>query len=409
MSRIDQLIADLCPDGVEFKALGDMGSFTRGNGLQKTDLLGEGTPAIHYGQVHTLYGTWTTQTKSFVSPELASKLRRAKQGDLVIATTSEDDDAVAKATAWLGRDEAAVSGDAYIYRHCLDPKYVAYFFQSGSFQEQKKRHITGAKVRRISGEALGKIRIPVPPFEVQREIARVLDKFTQLEAELEAELEARRRQYEYYRDQLLTFSKEATFPRLPLGEVALIVRGASPRPIRKFLTSDKSGIPWIKIGDVAAEDKYITTTTERVTEAGAAKSRRVSPGDFVLSNSMSFGRPFIMKIEGCVHDGWLVISNFDKSFVPDFLYHLLRSQPIQEEFVRRAGSGGAVSNLNSDTVKALTVPIPPLQEQRRIVSILDKFDSLVNDLSIGLPAELAARRKQYEYYRDRLLTFEEKR
>ena len=124
---------------------------------------------------------------------------------------------------------------------------------------------------------------------------------------------------------------------------------------------------------------------------------------------MSFGRPFIMKIEGCVHDGWLVISNFDKSFIPDFLYHLLRSQPIQEEFVRRAGSGGAVSNLNSDTVKALTVPIPPLQEQRRIVSILDKFDSLVNDLSVGLPAELAARRKQYEYYRDQLLIFEEKR
>ena len=204
MSRIDKLIADLCPNGIEFKPLGDMGSFTRGNGLQKTDLLREGTPAIHYGQVHTLYGTWTTQTKSFVSPELASKLRRAKQGDLVIATTSEDDDAVAKATAWLGRDEAAVSGDAYIYRHCLDPKYVAYFFQSGSFQEQKKRHITGAKVRRISGEALGKIRIPVPPLEVQREIARVLDKFTQLEAELEA----RRKQYEYYRDRLLTFEEK---------------------------------------------------------------------------------------------------------------------------------------------------------------------------------------------------------
>ena len=122
MSHIDKLIADLCPNGVEFKPLGDMGSFTRGNGLQKNDLLGEGTPAIHYGQVHTLYGTWTTQTKSFVSPELASKLRRAKQGDLVIATTSEDDDAVAKATAWLGRDEAAISGDAYIYHHCLNPK-----------------------------------------------------------------------------------------------------------------------------------------------------------------------------------------------------------------------------------------------------------------------------------------------
>jgi type i restriction enzyme ecoR124II specificity protein len=306
--------------------------------------------------------------------------------------------------ATLNQDMRAVAPSNEIV-----PNYLAHILNSRGNEILRTAKKSGGSVASIDSAKLLGFRVPIPPLEVQREIVRVLDKFTQLEAELEAELEARRRQYEYYRDHLLTFSEEATLPILPLGEVALIVRGASPRPIRKFLTSDKSGVPWIKIGDVAAEDKYITTTTERVTEAGAAKSRRVSPGDFVLSNSMSFGRPFIMKIEGCVHDGWLVISNFDKSFVPDFLYHLLRSQPIQEEFVRRAGSGGAVSNLNSDTVKALTVPIPPLQEQRRIVSILDKFDSLVNDLSIGLPAELAARRKQYEYYRDRLLTFEEKR
>ena len=165
-------------------------------------------------------------------------------------------------------------------------------------------------------------------------------------------------------------------------------------------------MPWIKIGDVAASGKYITSTAERVTAAGAAKSRRVYPGDFVLSNSMSFGRPYISKVEGCVHDGWLAISGFAATFLPDFLFHLLRSAPVQAEFARRAGAG-TVQNLNADIVKSVVLPVPPMEEQARIVAILDKFDALVNDISSGLPAEIAARRQQYAHYRDRLLTFPE--
>ena len=406
MSRIDELIAELCPDGVEFRTLGDVGTFIRGNGLQKSDLTETGIPAIHYGQIHTYYGTWTTETISFVTPEFGKRLRKAGPGDLVIATTSEDDEAVGKAVAWLGGSDAAISGDAYIYHHSLVPKYASYFFQSEQFQSQKKRSITGTKVRRISGDSLAKIKAPVPPVAVQEEIVRVLDLFTTLEAELEAELEARRRQYAHYRDSLLSFPEAGGVRWAPMGELASIVRGASPRPIQAFLTDAEDGVSWIKIGDVVADGKYITKTGQRVTEAGAMKSRRVHPGDFVLSNSMSFGRPYISKIDGCIHDGWLAISDFSASFVPDFLYHLLRSAPVQVEFARRAGAG-TVQNLNADIVKSVVLPTPPIGEQERIVAILDKFDALVNDLSVGLPAELAARRTQYGHYRDRLLTFEE--
>lgn len=402
MSRVDELIAALAPEGVEIKTLGDVGQFVRGNGLQKSDLSDEGAPAIHYGQVHTHYGVWADTTKSFTDPEYAGRLRRAKHGDLVIATTSEDDAAVAKATAWLGDSEAAVSGDAYIYRHELDPKYVAYFFGSTLFQDQKARHITGTKVRRVSGEALAKIRIPVPPVEVQREIVGILDQFTRLEAELEAELEARRRQYDYYAGVLLEANDEV--PRVRLGDVATIVRGASPRPIQNFITDRADGVPWIKIGDVPARGKYITGTAQRVTSAGAAKSRRVHPGDFVLSNSMSFGRPYISRIEGCIHDGWLAISAFEDFYISDYLYYLLRSAPVQDEFARRAGAG-TVKNLNAEIVRSVEVPLPPKDVQARVVELLDKFDALVNDLSGGLPAEILARRQQYEYYRDKLLSF----
>jgi type I restriction enzyme S subunit len=187
------------------------------------------------------------------------------------------------------------------------------------------------------------------------------------------------------------------------GEVASIVRGASPRPIQSFLTDADDGVPWIKIGDVAAGGKYITETAERVTEAGAAKSRRVYPGDFVLSNSMSFGRPYISKIEGCIHDGWLAISDFNASFAPDFLYHLLRSAPIQTEFARRAGAG-TVKNLNADIVKSVVIVVPPLEVQREIVKVLDTFTRL----EVELEAELEARRQQYRYYRDLLLSFDKR-
>lgn len=187
-----------------------------------------------------------------------------------------------------------------------------------------------------------------------------------------------------------------------LGDTATILRGASPRPIKNFITTDEDGVNWIKIGDVAQGSKYVMRANEKITEAGAKKSRRVKPGDFILSNSMSFGRPYILKIDGCVHDGWLIISDYDNNYLPDFLYHLLNSTSVQQEMAKRASFGGAVQNLNSDIVKALVLPVPPLEVQREIVRILDSFTLLTAKLT----AELTARKKQYEYYRDMLLTFD---
>ena len=191
---------------------------------------------------------------------------------------------------------------------------------------------------------------------------------------------------------------------MPFGCVAKICRGASPRPINQFITKE-NGVNWIKIGDVETGAKYITETKEKITFEGAEKSRKVTIGDFILSNSMSFGRPYILKIDGCIHDGWLSISEFNDYFIPDYLYHLLNSTIIQKEMKQRASFGGAVQNLNADIVRSLVLTIPPLQEQQRIVDILDKFDAYCNDLTQGLPAEIELRQRQYEYYRDKLLTF----
>lgn len=205
----DRLLAFNGRADIRWATLGEVGEFIRGSGIQKSDFTESGFGCIHYGQIHTHYGTWAKVTKSFVSHEFAARLRKASTGDLVIATTSEDDAAVAKAVAWLGDESVAVSTDAYIFQHSLNPKYVSYFFQTELFQSQKKPYITGTKVRRISGENLAKIRIPIPPIEEQARIVAILDKFdalvNDLTSGLPAEINGRRQQYEHYRNRLLTF------------------------------------------------------------------------------------------------------------------------------------------------------------------------------------------------------------
>lgn len=209
MSKIDDLINDLCPNGVEHKTLGELGEFIQGSGLPKKDLTDRdtGLGAIHYGQIYTYYNTHTDKTKSFVASTCLKNIKKAKFGDLVIATTSENDSDVCKSVAWLGEKDIAVSGHTCIYRHCLDPMYVAYFFQSEQFQMQKVTHITGTKVRRVSPSCMANFIIPTPPQEIQREIVVALDRFNDLFTHLEAEIAARRKQYKYYHDLMFTFKK----------------------------------------------------------------------------------------------------------------------------------------------------------------------------------------------------------
>ncbi|MGB5917569.1 restriction endonuclease subunit S [Arcobacter sp.] len=157
-----------------------------------------------------------------------------------------------------------------------------------------------------------------------------------------------------------------------LGDVLTIERGGSPRPIQKYLTDDIDGLNWIKISDATASDKYIYKTKQKISKDGLYKTRFVNEGDFILSNSMSFGKPYIMKTTGCIHDGWLVLRNIEKANLErDFLYYILCSPNIFEQFNSLA-SGSTVRNLNIRLVSSVKIPIPPIEEQKQIVEILDK-------------------------------------
>jgi len=195
---------------VEWKTLGEVGTFIRGNGLQKKDFTDTGVGCIHYGQIYTFYGSHATKTKSFVSKELAKKLKKASKNDLIIAGVSENVEDICKAVVWLGEDDICISGDAFIFKHTQNPKYIGYLLQTNRFLQFKKRYAQGAKVTRLKSGSLPKFTIPIPSLAEQNRIVTILDKFDTLVNDvsigLPAEIKARRQQYEHYRDKLLTFN-----------------------------------------------------------------------------------------------------------------------------------------------------------------------------------------------------------
>ena len=183
-----------------------------------------------------------------------------------------------------------------------------------------------------------------------------------------------------------------------LGDVLTIERGGSPRPIDKYLTNSPDGFNWIKISDATASDKYIFETKEKITKEGLHKTRMVNEGDFILSNSMSFGRPYIMKTSGCIHDGWLVLKeNGQKIFDTEFLYYLLSSPYVFNQFDYLA-AGSTVRNLNIALVSSVEVPIPPLPEQQRIVSILDEAFAAIAKAKANAEQNLKNAKELFESY-----------
>jgi len=407
MSRLRELMEEFCPGGVEYKKLGDVVSVCRGVRVVRAEL--------------QLVGKYPVYQNSLIPMGYYDKENCIAGTAFIIGAGAAGDIGYSDVPFW--------AADDCFYFVCEDNMNARFLYYVLVGQETFiKGKVRKASIPRLSRNVVEKMVIPVPPLEIQNEIVKLLDNFTKLTAELTL----RKKQYNFYRDSLLNFvrvdntivqidrqtdrqaqriskfgllRKEFRVEWKTLGEVANVVRGASPRPIQKFVSKETGSLPWVKIGDAVIGAKYISQTSEKITLEGAKKSRKVVSGDLILSNSMSFGRPYLMKIEGYIHDGWLAITEFDKVYQSDFLYHLLSSGQIQDEMRRKASFGGAVQNLNSSIVKELHLPVPPLEVQQKIVSILDRFDALCNDLTSGLLAEIAARKRQYEHYRDKLLTF----
>ena len=379
MSKLDDLIKQLCPGGVEYKKLGDFASVIRGGNFQKKDFVGNGRPCIHYGQMYTHFKNTTDKTLTFVSDSVFEKSKQAQPNDIVMAVTSENVEDVCSCVAWLGKENIAVSGHTAIIHHNQNASFLSYYFHSELFFKQKVKLAHGTKVIEVTPDKLLGLEIPVPPLEVQKEIVRILDKFTSLEAELEAELEARRKQYEYYRDSLLTFGDDVEWKTL--GEIAKIKNGSDYKHLAE------GSIPVYGSGGIMT---YVDTYSYN-------KPSVLIPRKGSLKNLFYVETPF-----------WNVDTIFSTDIntniiCPKFLFYYLQTQHLEE-----LNMAGGVPSLTQTILNKVKVPLPSQIKQQQIISILDRFESLCNDITSGLPAEIEARHKQYEYYRDKLLTFTQK-
>lgn len=385
MSEIKKLIERLCPDGVEYKKLGEICEINRGVRVVRKDLSDEGLYPVFQNSLTPLgyydKSNYPAGTTFIISAGAAGQI-----GYSDVDFWAADDCVCLKCPKELS--------SRYLYHLILH--YNNYFLS----------RVRKASVPRLSRVAIDNFEIPVPPIEVQSKIVEILDNFTELEAELEAkleaELEARRKQYEYYRNQLLTFDKvggarfDVKWMKLgEIGEVCMCKR------IMKHQTSDSGEIPFFKIGTFGGTpDAFIDRD---LYEEYKSKFSYPKKGDILISASGTIGRAVIFDgKDAYFQDSNIVwIDNNESILYNKYLYYLYSIIDWKTE-------GGTIKRLYNGNLKATKIAVPPLSEQQRIVSILDRFEALTTDLQSGLPAEIEARRKQYEYYREKLLTFKRK-
>jgi len=267
----------------------------------------------------------------------------------------------------------------------IDRTFLSLIFKSVWFKEFIDQLTAGSTIVHLYQKDFVKFNLVFPEsFDEQKRIADALSDVDELIAALNQQIEKKRQIKEGAMQQLLTGKTRLPGFNEPwdydvLGNNSNIFRGGSPRPIENYLTTSPDGVHWVKIGDVSTNAKYIETTQEKIISEGVKYSREVYAGDFLLSNSMSFGRPYILKINGCIHDGWLVIQDYQETFNIDFLYYILGSSQVNQQYKSMA-AGSSVLNLNKDIVHRVVIPIPTIAEQIAIAQILSDMDEEIRQL-----------------------------
>jgi type I restriction enzyme S subunit len=407
LNKINYLIQSYCPNGVEYRPLESIATkIYRGSGIRREQLNLVGIPCVRYGEIYTSYNIWFDHCLSKTDPQTINPKRYFEHGDILFAITGESVDEIAKSCTYIGYEKCLAGGDIVVMKHKQSPKYLSYALSTTDAQKQKSQGKIKNKVVHISIPDILKIIIPLPPLHVQEEIVRILDKFSELQpklqAELQAELQARKRQYEYYRKSLLSFEGREDVQWLSLKEVALnVFSGATPL----VGNSNYYGgtIPWLRTQEVRFNDIFDTEIhiTSLAVEETATKWL---PKDCIIIaiSGATAGRSAINKIPLTTNQHCCCFEINPKKANYKYVFHWVSSQ-----YLSLKGLGqGARGDLNSTIIKNFFIPVPSIDEQNKIVSILDTFDTLTTDLITSLSIEIHARRKQYEYYRDKLLTFE---
>ena len=410
MNKLEKLIQQYCPDGVEWKTIDSVTkSICSGLNPRKNFTLNSSGANCNYLTVKEM------ASGKIVFSDKTDKITKEAVSIIQNRSRLEVDDILLSGIGTIGRvaivdipvGDWNCSESVILLKSnqsIINPKYLKYILECTEVQGYFNSHATGSTLKGIRQKDLRSLEIPVPPLPVQEEIVRVLDAFTELQAELQAELQKRKQQYNYCRDNLLSFEGRTDVQWKKLGKIASITTG------RRFVRTDirESGVPCFHYGDIYTYYGLTATKTKGYLDDELAKKLRFAqPNDVVVvcagENDMDIGVgvAWLGDEPAVVHDACCILHHNQSS---RYISHFLRTHNYHLQ-MKKYVKNGKISSLPASGLAEALIPLPSLEEQERIASILDRFDTLTNDLTSGLPAEMEKRRQQYEYYRDRLLTF----
>lgn len=386
MSRLDELIKELCPNGVEYKTVGDLANISRGRVMSK-DYIAENAGD---------YPVYSSQTEN--DGELGKISTYDFEGEYLTWTT----DGANAGSVFYRNGKFSVTNVCGLI-DCNDNEVLTRYMYHYLSKNSKSYVSSGMGNPKLMSNVMARIKVAVPPLEVQREIVRILDSFTLLTAELTAELTARKKQYEYYRDELL--KPKADIPLVTLKEIATdIYRGSGIK--RDQVTEE--GIPCVRYGEIyTTYNTWFDNCVSHTKIEYVSSPKYFEHGDILFAITGESVEDIAKSVayvghERCLAGGDIVVLKHKQN--PRYLAHVLATQQAREQKSKGKVKSKVVHS-NVPSIEQITIPLPPLDIQKRYADVLDNFEKICTDLNIGLPAEIEARQKQYEYYRDKVLNF----
>ena len=385
-------------EGWEYKKLGDVCTIERGGSPRPiADYITESADGINWIKIgDAVEGSkYILFTKEKIRPEGIKKSRFVHKGDVILSNSMSFGKPYI-----LGIDGCIHDGWLVLHdnNNTFSKDYLYYVLSSPIMYSKFTQLAVGGVVNNLNSNIVREVVVAIPPLSTQQSIVSELDKINELIRLKKEQLKdydnlAQSIFYEMFGDPVVN---EKGWEVKKIGEVCLIERGGSPRPIKDYITEDEDGLNWIKIGDAQEGSIFINSTKEKIRKEGLKKTRMVHKGDFILSNSMSFGRPYIMGVDGCIHDGWLVLHDTNNTFNKLYLYYSLAHKSMYQQFKQMA-VGGVVNNLNSEMVRRVLVLVPPLIVQQEFANRIELIEmqkkqiiSTIQDLET-----LLASRMQY--------------
>ncbi len=399
---------------VEWKTLGEVAELYSGlSGKKKEHFQKGNAPYVTYKNIFENLAI-DSSILEMVSIESNERQHAIKYGDVLITGSSENIEEVGMTSVVTFHPETEIYLNSFSFGirfHSaiqLSPEFTKYLFRSDLLRKQIMKTASGVTRFNVSKKKFSAITLPIPPLRVQSRIVEILDKFTQLEAELEAELEARNKQYDFYRNRLLDFALrddlKGQVEWKTLGEVFNTRNGYTPSKANEDFWQDGT-IPWFRMDDIRANGRILYDSALHITPQAVKRNGLFKANSILLATTATIGEHALLRQNALANQqltNFEIKEEFRELLVPKFAFYYFF---IIDEWCKANARQNNLPSVNVQKLRKEPFPLPPLSEQRRIVDILDRFDTLTNSISEGLPREIALRRKQYEYYRDALLRF----